>query len=61
MSDWVGDHLAPLDVPADSAAVVVVQLTDPASGATRVFLRGAADGSCRRLVAAFKQQVRTVQ
>ena len=58
--DWVGAHLPPLDVPCDSAAIIAVQLTDPASGATRIFVRGAADcgcDGCSRLMAAFKQQV----
>ena len=61
-ADWVGCHLesVKLGSPADSAGVpfITVQLTDPASGATRVLIRGGVRATQAQLMAYFKQEVR---
>jgi len=61
--DWVGNHLPSTELGESSVGATIpfitVQLTDPATGATRVFMRGARNASQWRLMAILKQEVST--
>ena len=63
-ADWVGPHLAAVELRGSGHGApvglpfITVQLTDPASGAARVLVRGSHGATGGHLVAALKQQVR---
>ena len=59
--DWVGNHMVSTEVggPDSEGGVpyITVQLTDPATGATRLFVRGAHCACQSHLMSILKNQV----